>query len=151
MPTGMVRSSNLPYPCMKSTLTLAVPKDNMPELKTIVTQEYHKYLKIFKKVNADKLYPHHPCNHKIPLVDDSQPPFSLVYPVSLPELEKLKLWLDKNLAKVFICATSCPVAGPILFVKKGHGSLWLVINYHGINEGTCELWAYQLADSRVTG
>jgi hypothetical protein len=33
-------------------------------------------------------------------------------------------------------ASSCPAAAPILVVKKGAGSLCLVVDYWGINEGT---------------
>jgi hypothetical protein len=115
---------------------LQEPKDDKPDLKAIVPHEYHKYLNIFEKVNADKLPPHRPCNHKIPLEDGFQPPFGPLYSLSCPELEKLKRWLDENLSKGFIHASSSPAAAPILFIKKGDGSLCLVVDYRGINEGT---------------
>jgi len=38
--------------------------------------------------------------------------------------------------KGFIRASSSMAAAPILFVKKGDGSLRLVVDYRGINEGT---------------
>jgi hypothetical protein len=59
-----------------------------------------------------------------------------LYSLSRPELEELKRWLKENLSKGFICASSSPAAVPIIFVKKGDGSLRLVIDYHGINVGT---------------
>jgi hypothetical protein len=51
-------------------------------------------------------------------------------------LEELKHWLDENLSKGFIHTSSSPTAAAILFVKIGDGSLKLVIDYRGINEGT---------------
>jgi hypothetical protein len=44
--------------------------------------------------------------------------------------------LEENLSKGFIWA-SCSLAGtPILFMKKDDGSLWLCVDYQGLNEGT---------------
>jgi hypothetical protein len=51
-------------------------------------------------------------------------------------LEELKCWLAENLSKGSIDTLSYPAATPILFVKKGDGSLRLVVDYRGINEGT---------------
>jgi hypothetical protein len=52
------------------------------------------------------------------------------------ELEALKKWLEENLSKGFIRASSSPASAPILFMKIGDGSLWLCIDYWGLNEGT---------------
>jgi hypothetical protein len=52
------------------------------------------------------------------------------------ELEVLRKWLDENLAKGFIRASLSPAGAPILFVKKGDGSLRLCVDYRGLNEGT---------------
>jgi hypothetical protein len=115
--------------------TLQEPKDDQPDIETIVPRQYHKYLKILEKVNADKLPPHCPCDHRIPLEDGFQPPFGPLYSLSHPELEELKRWLEENLSKGFIRTLSSPAATPILFVKKADGSLGLIVDYRGINEG----------------
>jgi hypothetical protein len=115
---------------------LAKEEDKKPDIRTIVQPEYHDYLKIFEKANADELPPHRPSDHTIPLTDGFKPPFGPLYSLSRPELEELKCWLDENLSKGFIRTSSSPAAAAILFVKKGHGSLPLVIDYRGINEGT---------------
>jgi hypothetical protein len=69
-------------------------------------------------------------------MDVFKPPFGPLYSLSHPELEELKHWLDENLSKGCIRTLSSPAATPILFVKTGDGSLRLVIDYRGINEGT---------------
>jgi hypothetical protein len=68
--------------------------------------------------------------------DGFQPPFGQLYSLSRPELEELKRWLGENLSKVFIRTLSSPAAAQTLFIKKGHGSLRLVVDYRGINEGS---------------
>jgi hypothetical protein len=51
-------------------------------------------------------------------------------------LEALRKWLDENLAKEFIRASSSPAGAPILFMKKGDSSLRLCVDYRGLKEGT---------------
>jgi hypothetical protein len=115
---------------------LAKEDDQKPDIRTIVPPEYHEYLKIFEKANANKLPPHCPSDHTIPLMDGFKPLFGPLYSLSRPESEELKCWLDDNLSKGFIRTSSSPTATPILFVKKGDGSLQLVVDYRGIDEGT---------------
>jgi hypothetical protein len=117
---------------------LAKEDDKKPDIRTIVPPEYHDYLKIFEKANADKLPPHRPSNHTIPLTDGFKPLFGPLYSLSHPKLEELKRWLDENLSKAFIHTSSSCAATPILFVQKGDGSLRLVVDYRGINEGTIQ-------------
>jgi hypothetical protein len=102
---------------------LQEPKDDNSNINAIVPPEYHHYLKIFENINADKLPPHLPCDHKIPLEDGFQPPFGPLYSLSHPELEELKRWLEENLSKGFIRASSSLAAAPILFIKNGDDSL----------------------------
>jgi hypothetical protein len=118
---------------------LAKEDDKNPDIRTIVPPEYYDYLKIFEKANADKLPLHHPSEHRIPRTDGFKPPFGPLYSLSHPELEELKCWLDENLSKGFIRTSSSPTAAPILFVKKGDGSLRLVVDYRGIDEGTIKI------------
>jgi hypothetical protein len=101
-----------------------------------VPVEYHKFLPLFSEAEANKLPPHHPYDHRIPLKEGFTPPFGPIYSLSRTELEALKKWLEENLSKGFIRASSSPAGAPILFVKKGDGSLWLCVDYRGLNEGT---------------
>jgi len=63
-------------------------------------------------------------------------PFGPLYSLARQELEACKKWIEENLDKGFIWASSSTARAPILFVKKGDGSLRLVVDYRGINEGT---------------
>jgi predicted aspartyl protease len=102
---------------------------NDPEITDIVPPEYHKSLPLFSEVEANKLPPHRPYDHCIPLKEDFTPPVGPIYPLSRTELEALRKCLNENLSKGFIRASSSPAGAPILFVKKSDGSLRLCVDY----------------------
>jgi hypothetical protein len=106
------------------------------DLASSIPTEYHQFLHLFSEVEANKLPPHEAYDHRIPLQPNFTPPFGPIYPLSKTELEALRKWLDENLAKGFIRASSSPTGAPILFMKKGDGSLRLCVDYRGLNEGT---------------
>ena len=110
----------------KKQLNLA---DHMPK-------EYHEFLPLFSEAVAKVLPPHRPYDHKFPLHEGFTPPFGPLYSLSKTELQALKEWLEENLSKGFIHASSSPAASPILLAKKGDGSLRLCVDYRGLNEGT---------------
>ena len=52
------------------------------------------------------------------------------------ELETLKAYIETNLANGFIRPSKSPAGAPILFDWKSDGSLWLCVNYRGLNNLT---------------
>ena len=52
------------------------------------------------------------------------------------ELETLKAYIETNLTNSFIKPSKSPTGTPILFDRKSNGSLWLYIDYQGINDFT---------------
>jgi hypothetical protein len=95
---------------------------------------------LFSEAEANKLPPHRPYDHRIPLKEGFTPPFGPIYSLLRTELEALKKWLDENLSKGFIRTSSSPAGAPILFIKKSDGSLYLCVDYRGLNEGTIKNW-----------
>ena len=53
--------------------------------------------------------------------------------MSRDELQVLKKYLEENLVKGFIRASSSPIAAPVLFVKKPSGGLRLCVDYRALN------------------
>ena len=106
------------------------------KIKELVPKDYHEFLPLFKKAVAEVLPPHRSYDHKIPLKEGFTPPFGPLYSLSKPELQALRQWIDENLSKGFIRASSSPAGAPILFVKKKDDSLRLCVDYRGLNEGT---------------
>ncbi|KAH0613403.1 uncharacterized protein H6S33_005289 [Morchella sextelata] len=85
---------------------------------------------------ANEMPPHRPYDHKIPLKEGKEPPFGPLYGMSREELIVLKQYIRDNLQKGFIQASSLPASTPVLFVKKGDGTLRLCVDYRGLNELT---------------
>jgi len=69
-------------------------------------------------------------------MDGAKPPFGRIYAMSHAELKEVRKWIDENLSKSFIRASSSSVTSPILFVKKKDGSLQLCVDYRALNNIT---------------
>ncbi|SYW81988.1 uncharacterized protein UHO2_00473 [Ustilago hordei] len=115
-----------------SVATMALTYDT--GLSNIIPPEYHQYLDIFSKTEANKLLLHCTYDHQIPLEEGKSPPFRPIYSLSEHELKTLLEYLEENLAKGFISPSDLPAASPILFVKKKDGSPCLCVDYHGLNQ-----------------
>ena len=101
---------------------------------TLLPAQYHKFLDIFSKDDADKLPSLHPgVDHKIKMEPGTQAPSGPLYGISREELKVLKKYLTENLNKGFIQASSSPTATPVLFVKKPGGGLCFCVDYRVLN------------------
>ena len=113
--------------------TIAQASAPQKPLKELVPEVYHDFLDLFEKKEADKLPPHRPIDHTIPLKPNTEPPFGRLYNLSETELIALREYLHENLKKGFIRSSSSPAGAPIHFVKKKDGSLRLCVDYRGLN------------------
>ena len=66
----------------------------------------------------------------------TQLPAGPLYGKGRNELEVLKKYLEDNLSKGYIWASSSPAAAPILFVKKPGGGLRFCVDNSGLNDLT---------------
>lgn len=107
---------------------------NVPDIQ--LPEKYAEYSKVFSKAQADRLPPHRPYDHAIPITEGATVPFGPVYNLSQTELKALHEYIKENLAKGFIRRSESPAGAPILFVKKKDGSLRLCVDYRGLNKVT---------------
>jgi hypothetical protein len=56
--------------------------------------------------------------------------------MTTPELAELKEHIKELLEKGFICPSSSPWGGPVIFVPKKDGTQMLCVDYHALNEVT---------------
>ena len=96
-------------------------------------KEYHRFLNVFSKQEADTLPIHCSYDHKIPLEDGKQPTFGALYRMSQDELKVLQKYLDDHLSNGFIWASSLPAAAPVLFIRKPKRGLRFCVDYRGLN------------------
>ena len=100
---------------------------------TILPSQYHNYLNIFFKKEADILPLYQAYNHAIHFKEGAQPPVSALYDMSCDEALELHQYLNENFSKGFIQVSCLQVATPVLFVKKPEGGLCFCVNYKGLN------------------
>jgi len=120
-------------------LASATINDNSaPEPKPTVQlpEKYAEYAQVFSKMQADKLPPHRPYDHNIPVVEGATVPFGPVYNLSQTELQVLHEYIQENLAKGFIRRSESPAGAPVLFFKNKDRSLRLCVDYRGLNKVT---------------
>jgi len=126
--------------CNSPDNALAIPGTSMSKnddlAKNLVPQDYHDYLVLFSKKKTRILPPLRYVDHAIPLIEGSKPPFGHMYSMSDSELKEVRKWIDEDLSKSFIRASSSSAASPILFVKKKDRSLRLCVDYHALNNIT---------------
>lgn len=96
---------------------------------TKLPQKHHRFLPTFNPKEADKLPPHRETDHRIELLPGKTPLAGPLYRMSQGELQVLRKWLDENLEKGFIRASTSPAASPVLFAKKPGGGLRFCVNY----------------------
>ncbi|TQV90502.1 retrovirus polyprotein [Cordyceps javanica] len=108
------------------------PKTNLdPKAKLPI--EYHEFLDVFSRKEADKLPPHRLYDHSVQLKEGAEPPFGPLYDMSRDELLVLREYLEENLGKGFIRASRSPAASPVLFVRKPGGGLRFCVDYRALN------------------
>ena len=92
-------------------------------------KEYHQFLDVFSRQEADTLPVHRSYDHKILLEDEKQLTFEALYSMSQDELKVLQKYLNDHLFKGFIQASSSPAAAPVLFIHKPEGDLRFCVDY----------------------
>jgi hypothetical protein len=113
-----------------------VPLLTLGDIFRTVPEEYHDYADVFCKVRADKLPPHRPFDHHIPLKEGAALPKGPIYRLSPLEDDALAKYVQENLEKGFITRSESPAASPVLFVKKKDGSLRMCVDYRKLNDLT---------------
>ena len=128
-----------------------------------IPSEYHEFTNVFSKTKAEVFAPHCPYNLKINLEEGAQPPVGPIYSLLASEQKALKEFIEENLNMGFIQPTLFPHGVPVLFVKKKDGSLYLCVDFCGLNciskkyyyllplisnllDSPCKAWVYSKID-----
>ena len=106
---------------------------NISSLIDKLPSSLQNYPDVFSINNAKRLAPHWDIDLVIELQPGKEPPYGLIYPLSLCKLAALKEFLEENLEKGFIRESKSPASAPILFAPKKDSSLHLCVDYRGLN------------------
>ncbi len=88
------------------------------------------------KQSEMSLSEHKSWDHKIPLLNDKQSKWMLLYSMSEDQLKKVRTYLDENLKREFIRSSKSLTEYSILFVSKKDGTKQLCVNYRQLNKIT---------------
>ena len=85
---------------------------------------FKQHWRVFSEEEARQLPPHRPWDHKIELLPTApNVSNSKVYPLAPKEQEALNQYLEENLEKGYIVASSSHYGSPTFMVKKKDGTL----------------------------
>ena len=110
-----------------------VPKKHT-DPATKLPSEYHNFLDVFSRSDADVLPKHRPrYDYVIKLIKGKTPIWGPLYSMSADELKVLKAYIEKMVDKGFIQASTLSAASPVLFAKKPGGGLCFCVDYRALN------------------
>ena len=102
-----------------------------------ISAEYLDFEDVFSKKSTVVLSEYTEINtYTINLEEDKQPLYGPIYSLGPVQLKTLKIYIETNLASSFIRLSKSLTGAPILFDKKLDGSLWLCVDYQGLNNIT---------------
>lgn len=107
--------------------------ENRESIKEKLPPEYHDFLDVFDRAQANQLPPRRSYDHKIELTENAKPPQSNPYRMSPFKLQKLKEYLNENLSKGFIVPSGSAYSSPVLFAAKANGDLRFCVDYRKLN------------------
>ena len=115
-------------------INIALAPKQHTDPATNLPSEYHDFLDVFSRKDADALPKHRPgYDHTIELVEGKAPTWGPLYSMSADELKMLKAYIEKMVDKGFIRASSLSAASPVLFARKPGGGLRFCVDYRTLN------------------
>ena len=131
---ALVESAEMTIHLAQAAQIAALWQDEAP---TKVPPKYAHYADVFWFDLAMELPENTGINkHAIKLEVGKQSPYRLIYSLEPVELETLKIYIKTHLKTSFIQPSKSPAGALILFNKKLDSSLWLCVNYWGLNNLT---------------
>ncbi|KAL1256449.1 hypothetical protein QQF64_011994 [Cirrhinus molitorella] len=112
------------------------PSGSTTDIPEALPTEYQDLRLAFSKSRASSLPPHRPGDCAIDLLPGAVPPKGRIFPLSQPESEAMKEYIQEELKKGFIRPSTSPASAGFFFVKKKDGGLRPCIDYRGLNEVT---------------
>ena len=114
-------------------------EEDLIELRTteeMVPKWFHKYLKVFKKKESERIPTRKVWDHIIDLREGFVPKKGKIYPLSRVEREEVQEFVKDQLRKGYIRLSKSPQPSPVFFVPKKDGKKRMVQDYQYLNSWT---------------
>jgi len=106
------------------------------KVEKMVPKRFHKWLKVFGKVESERMLVRKVWDHAIDLKVSK----ARVYPLSRNEKEKVQKFVDEHLKKGYIRSSKSPQMLLVFFVSKKDGGKYMVMDSYiskSLNETEC--------------
>ena len=111
-------------------------KEDHRKVEELVPKRFHKWKKVFGKVESERMPTRKPWDHAIDLREDFVLKKGRIYPLSRTEKEEVQVFVENQLKKGYIRPSKSPQTSPVLFVPKKDGKRRMVQDYRYVNKGT---------------
>jgi len=102
----------------------------------MVPKWFNKWLKVFGKVESERMPVRKVWDHVIDLRDDFKASKARVYPLTRNEKEEVQKFVNEHLKKRYIRPSKLPQTSLVFFVGKKDGGKHMVMDYHRLNKQT---------------
>ena len=106
------------------------------KVEEMVPKWFHRWLKVFGKVESKKMPVRKIWDHAIDLNDNFKTSKTRVYPLSRNKKEKVQKFVNEHLKKGYIRPSKLPQTLPVFFVGKKNGGKHMVMDYRRLNKQT---------------
>ncbi|HYT41984.1 MAG TPA: hypothetical protein VEP90_06540, partial [Methylomirabilota bacterium] len=108
----------------------AVQKEKEVMMAATIPEHYMEYKEVFSEEVARRFPPIREDDHAINFKEETPDTFSCkIYPISTPETNFLRDWIDENLQKNFIRESKSPYASPTFLIKKKNRDYQVIQDY----------------------
>ena len=104
------------------------------KVEEMVPKRFHEWLKVFGKVELERMLVRKVWDHVIDLNDDFKASKARVYSLSKNKREEVQKFVDKHLRKGYIRPSKSPQTLPVFFVGKKDGGKHMVMDYRRLNK-----------------
>jgi len=106
------------------------------KVEEMVPKRFHKWLKVFGKMESERMPVRKVWDHMIDLNDDFKTSKARVYPLSRNEKEEVQKFVNEHLKKGYIRPSKLPQTSPVFFMGKKDGGKHMVMDYRRLNKQT---------------
>ncbi len=104
--------------------------------KATILEKYHEFLKVFNKVESERMLVKKLWDHEILLKKGFMPRKAKIYPMSPQEKAEVEVFITHQLEKGYIRPSKSPQTSPVFFVPKKDRAKRMVQNYRYLNAWT---------------
>ena len=106
------------------------------KVEKMVLKRFHQWLKVFEKVESERIPVRKVWDHTIDLKDDFRASKVRVYSLFRNKKKEVQKFVNKHLRKGYIRPFKSPQTSPIFFVEKKDKGKHMVMDYYRLNKQT---------------